>query len=478
MYGLILRELRVYDKMAIRGDSMVSSQELKMIIDNSSDGIFVTDGQGKVLILNQACKKFLGIEDENYILGKNVDVLEKEGIISSSAIVDSLRKKQKVTLFQATRTGQKIIVTANPVFDAAGNITKVISNSRDVTEFLALKEQFAKEKELAEFYKRQLEQRKKLNDLVYQSPAMRKLVAMAAKVAEYDTTLLLTGESGVGKNEIAKLIHQLSNRAAAPFIQINCGAIPLNLLESELFGYAKGAFTGANKDGDIGKLELANNGTLLFDEVAELPLQQQAKLLQIINEGTFMRVGGKELIRVNLRIISATNKNLEALVRSGEFREDLYYRLNVINLKIPPLRERKEDIPRLIKHYLDHFNEKYGIEKSLSNQALRILESYPWPGNVRELKNLVEQMMILSENDIIDRQDIPEHLQGEMTKLWMDESLNQHSSLAELMDDVERQIFNRLHHKNYSSYKIAELLKISQSTAMRKIKKYLSPPPC
>ncbi len=455
---------------------MVSSQELKMIIDNSSDGIFVTDGQGKVLILNQACKKFLGIEDENYILGKNVDLLEKENIISSSAIMDSLRKKEKVTLFQSTRTGQKIIVTANPVFDAAGNISKVISNSRDVTEFLALQEQFVKEKELTEFYKRQLEQRKRLNDLIYQSPAMRKIVTMAAKVAEYDTTLLLTGESGVGKNEIAKLIHQLSSRAAAPFIQINCGAIPINLLESELFGYAKGAFTGAKKDGDIGKLELANNGTLLFDEVAELPLQQQAKLLQIINEGTFMRVGGKELIRVNLRIISATNKNLEALVRKGEFREDLYYRLNVINLKIPPLRERKEDIPRLIKHYLDLFNEKYAIEKSLSNQALRILESYDWPGNVRELKNLVEQMIILSENDIIDRQDLPEHLQGEVTKLWMDEGLSQHSSLAELMDDVEKQLFTRLYHKHYSSYKIAELLKISQSTAMRKIKKHLSSP--
>lgn len=469
----ILEEICSYEKIESEyNDIKELNDKLNIIISNSSDGIFVTDGNGRILTINQTSKNFIGVEDESYILGKSVDILEEEGFISSSAIKQAIKKKEKVTIFQTTRTGEKIIVTANPVFNDEGEITKVISNSRSITEILALKEQFMKEKELAEFYKRELEQRKHIEEIVAESSVMRAIINKAAKVADYDTTVLLLGESGVGKNQIANLIHKLSSRSKYPFVQINCSAIPFNLMESELFGYEGGAFSGAKKEGDIGKLELANNGTLFLDEIAELPLQQQAKLLHVINEKTFMRVGGKEKIQVNLRIISATNKDIEGLVNKGEFREDLYYRLNVIRIKIPSLRERKEDILILIKYYLDFFNKKYGENKSFSTQVLKLLENYEWPGNIRELKNVIEQMIILSENTTIVENDIPENISRNKSMLYKD--IDNIRSLKALIEDTEKDVITTLYNKFRSSYKIADILNISQTTAMRKISKYIN----
>lgn len=448
------------------------NNELQTIISNSSDGIFVTDGTGKVLTLNHASEIFMGI-DKSYILGKNIALLEQKSIISASAIVEAIKRKERVTMYQTTQTGEKILVTANPIFDDSGDIEKVISNSRNITEILDLKEQIFKEKELAQFYKKELEQYTYINDIVAQSDVMQNIINMVKKVAEYDTTILLLGESGVGKNQIGNLIHRLSPRVKQPYISINCSAIPDSLFESELFGYNSGAFSGASKSGSIGKLELANHGTLLLDEVAELPLQQQAKILQVINEKTFMRVGGNEEISINVRIISATNKDLVQLVKAGAFREDLFYRLNVIKFEIPPLRERQEDIPILIKHYLDFFNEKYNINKKLNNQAARALERYEWPGNIRELKNIIEQMLILSENDLIIEADIPEHI-SKYQKLYLGNGdIEQMGSLEQLIENMERNVITQLYKKYKSSYKLAEVLKISQSTAMRKIRKYI-----
>lgn len=447
--------------------------QFQIIIKNSSDGIFVTDGEGTILTSNPAMMKNIGLEDDSQLLGKNVDVLEKEGIISESVIKKVIETKRKETVLTITQTGEKLISTANPVFNDNGRMIKVISNCRNITDIIEMKEKFIKEKELTEFYKKQVENRKYLDQIVAKSNVMRMLINKATKIAEYDTTVLMLGESGVGKTEFASLIHKLSPRAKYPFIQINCSAIPDNLLESELFGYEPGAFSGAKKGGDIGKLELANNGVLLLDEVAELPLQQQAKLLQVINEKTFMRVGGKELIHVNLRIISATNKNLEELVKRGEFRDDLYYRLHVITFLIPPIRDRKEDIPNLMKHFLDNFNNKYGLKKTFSHKAVKLLEKYDWPGNIRELKNVIEQMVILSENSIISEDDIPVNIYEFKKEYMTYNEIEQIQSLKDLLEETERRVITLLYQRYKSSYRIANILKISQTTAMRKIYKYI-----
>jgi transcriptional regulator with PAS, ATPase and Fis domain len=298
---------------------------------------------------------------------------------------------------------------------------------------------------------------------------MKTLMSVVEKVARVDSNILLIGESGVGKGLIAETIHKLSNRSNNNFVNINCGAIPETLLESELFGYEKGAFTGANREGKIGQIELADKGTLFLDEISELPLQMQVKLLKVINEKKFIRVGGTKTVTSDFRLIAATNKDLRRLVKEGKFREDLFYRLNVVPISIPPLRERKEDIIVLVKYFLEKYNKRYNVSKKISPEAFDVFLEYNWPGNVRELENCIERIVVTVDKDIIDLSDLP----GFLFKPFQDYTEpTELLPLKKAVEQTERQLIIKAYKLYKNTYKVANILGISQPTVVRKLKKY------
>ena len=313
----------------ISGDKEVLQSRIKQfydIIECSYDGIYITDGQANTIFLNRAYEKITGMKKKE-MLGRNMKYLEKNRFISKSCTLMVLKYKRSITIQQSFKTGKKVLVSSSPIFDEDGNITMVVTNVRDVTELYELKEQLEKNKKLTEKYYSQVEAMRNqlldFSDIIAEDNKMLSILEVAKKVAKVDTTVLLLGETGVGKEVIAKYIHKNSKRSDKSFIKINCGAIPENLIESELFGYEKGSFTGANKNGKIGLFELADAGTIFLDEVGELPLNMQVKLLRVLQEGEIRRIGGIKNIKVNVRVIAATNRNLEEMVKKKVFREDL-----------------------------------------------------------------------------------------------------------------------------------------------------------
>jgi len=297
---------------------------------------------------------------------------------------------------------------------------------------------------------------------------MEQVVNKALRVSGVDSTVLITGESGVGKEVIARTIHTNSSRAEGPFIQINTGAIPENLQESELFGYERGSFTGANKEGKPGLMELANGGTLLLDEVGDMPMNLQVKLLRAIQEQEIYRIGGRVAIKLNIRIISATNKNLKKLIEENKFREDLFYRLNVVPLEIPPLRERKSDILPLAKHFLDKVNARYSVQKYLSSEVCKLLEEYDWPGNIRELANLVERLAIMSEQDAILPDQLPSSLFVRLAPSSIRVSIDKIVTLKQAREIVETELIIKALKEYHTLRRTGEILGIAHSTLLRK----------
>lgn len=300
---------------------------------------------------------------------------------------------------------------------------------------------------------------------------MENILQLAAKIADVDSTVLILGESGVGKEVIARFIHKRSHRDKGPFVKINCGAIPETLLESELFGYETGAFTGAKRQGKPGLIEMANEGTLFLDEIGELPLNLQVKLLQVLQEHRLVRIGGIKPITVNIRVIAATNRDIENMVKKGEFREDLFYRLNVVPITIPPLRERRDDIIPLIYHFLEEYNRKYDKAKKISAEAKDILIKYNWPGNVRELENTVERLVVTVEEDVILPHHLPENLKEINIPLKV-VNVDGIIPLKDAVEMVERQLLHKAVEQCNSTYDIAKILGVNQSTVVRKIQKY------
>ncbi|NLS44134.1 MAG: sigma 54-interacting transcriptional regulator [Firmicutes bacterium] len=301
---------------------------------------------------------------------------------------------------------------------------------------------------------------------------MGEVLNLAAKVAKVTTTVLIMGESGVGKEVVARFIHNASLRKAGPFITINCGAIPLNLLESELFGYEAGAFTGAKREGKPGMIEIASSGSLFLDEISSLSLDLQVKLLRVIQERRLVRVGGIRPIDVDIRIIAATNKDLVKMVEEKEFRADLFYRLNVVPLTIPPLRSRQDDIVPLIYHFMEKHNNAYGYDKTISEEARNLLTLYSWPGNVRELENLIERLVVTIEGDQIDVEDLPLYVRREKKKSTSKVTVKGIIPLREAVEEVEKQLIKRAKEIHGTTYKTAEALGVNQSTVVRKLKKY------
>lgn len=452
---------------------MLLMENLDCVIDLSFDGMFITDGNGDVLYLNTAYEKIASLKRED-LLGKNMVNIEKEGIISKSATLMVLKNKKVTTINQEFKTGRTALVTSTPIFNEKNEIIFVVTNVRDISELEQLKEKVETNKNLVQKYASQIEelenQLTKDNDLIAEDYKMLNILQSVKRVAKVDTTVLILGETGVGKEEIAKILYKNSLRSKGPFIKVNCGAIPENLLESEFFGYEKGAFTGANNIGKIGLFELADNGTIFLDEVAELPLNMQVKLLRVLQEETITRIGGHKEIKINVRIISATNNNLEEMVKTGLFREDLFYRLNVIPITIPPLRERRGDIAPLIKHFVDYYNEKHNTNKKIDSKVIRILYEYTWPGNIRQIKNNIERMILLSENNLITVKDIP----SDIMKCQNSEIINEveNKTLKEAVSILEYKMITKAYKEHKNVRDASKVLGIDAATFVRKRKRY------
>ncbi|AIH03697.1 sigma-54 interaction domain-containing protein [Thermodesulfobacterium commune] len=331
------------------------------------------------------------------------------------------------------------------------------------------------EKKKREFFEKEVKKKYQFYNLVYSSEQMRQIIKICEKISSTKAPVLIQGESGTGKELIAKAIHFNSDRADKPFIAINCAAIPENLLEAELFGYEKGAFTGAFTS-KPGKFELANGGTLFLDEIGDLPLSLQAKLLRVLQEHTFERLGGTKSIKVDFRLISATHKNLKELISQGKFREDLYFRINVVNIYIPPLRERKEDIVVLIEHFLNQLNQKYQKSVKISKEVLKIFLEYPWPGNVRELENTLESMVILSDDELITPEHLPEvfkSCQISQPKSDVQESSLQAINLKQQIEEEEKQrIISALKACKFNQTQAAKLLGMTRRQLNYRLHKY------
>lgn len=479
------------------------NDELNAIIQTSHDGILIADGKGMILRVNQAVERLLECTAQE-LAGKNVKELVELGIINRSVTVEVLRTQKPATLKQKTAQGKETIATGTPIYDQEGRIFRVVTNIRDITELveleLALEGTRAQAIEFASDRELKRSQKMQENGIVATSPVMLAVVDLALRVAQVDATVLILGESGVGKEVIAKLIHRTSEREkSGQFISVNCGAIPSNLLESEFFGYEGGAFTGAKKEGKPGYFELAHQGTLFLDELGELPLDLQVKLLRVIQEREVVRLGDTKLRKVDARIIAATNKDLKQMVDAGKFREDLYYRLNVLPIIVPPLRHRPVDIPVLLTTFLEKYCRKYGGGKMFSGDSMNLLGRYNWPGNVRELENVVERLVLTTDEPIILPQQLPLQFfqqtqpeeeqpkdfsqfevsevsevsaQGlEETELEL-ESDGEMRTLQEVMDEVEKDMIIKALQLYGSTRRVARILGVSQSTIARKAKKY------
>ncbi|MBF7083853.1 sigma 54-interacting transcriptional regulator [Desulfallas sp. Bu1-1] len=453
------------------------NKQLDAIINSSYDGIWITDHKGKTLKVNDAIERITGLSRDECI-GRYMRDMELDGTVDESVTMKVLNEKKSVTLVQNVSTGRQTIVTGNPVFDDEGNIIYVVTNVRDITELSKLKEKLIQAKDLTNRYKNEINELKlklvQQEDIIARSKLMQNILDLVSKVSMVDSTVLITGESGVGKEVVARLVHRLSARnEQGRFVTINCGAIPENLLESELFGYEKGAFTGAKKEGKPGLFEVADKGTLFLDEVSELPLEMQVKLLRVLQEQEIMRIGGVKTVKVDVRVIAATNKNLFNLTHEGKFREDLYYRLNVIPIDIPPLRKRPEDISALISHYLYKFNNKFKTKKVISSETVDYLLNYSWPGNVRELINILERLIITTRGDLITFSDLPAHIKTS-THVSGATKKQEFIPLKEALEQYEREIIASAMEVYGSTRKVAKMLGVSQSTVSRRVRKLIS----
>ena len=446
-------------------------EELATIIESSFDGIYLTDSSGRILRVNEAFTRITGIGSEE-LLNKTVDELVERGVFKHTIPLEALADGRPVTISQEVRTGKTILVTSNPIMDADGHISRIVHNARDITELNNLKNKLEQVESLSQHYREQLNKIKISNKYIAKAQSSKALIELVMRLSAVDTTVLITGESGVGKEIIAEILHENSDRRDKLMVTVNCAAIPENLLESELFGYEAGAFTGASRKGKIGAFELADGGTIFLDEISELPLNLQSKLLRALQQKVITRLGGNKPLKVDVRIIAATNQNLLEMVARREFRNDLFYRLNVIPIKILPLRDRKEEIPDLVSHFTKLFNKKYKLNKRLDERAVYDLMQYNWPGNVRELQNMIERNMITSEKDVINNLDFGE---DKPDRYRIDKVFKEPISALKLktaVENLERDIIQDALHHHGTSRKAAFALGISQPTIVRKASKY------
>lgn len=445
-------------------------QEQEAIINSSYDGIFITNGQGVVLRCNEAYERMTGITCGE-VVGKTMQQLVEEKYYDQSVTLMVMEKRERITIAQSIKGEGRFLITGNPVFDAAGNLFRVVTNVRDIADLVNLRDQLAKTKERSLRYEQELFHLRSLrleeDEIVFRSQAMTQAIATATKVASVDSTVMLTGDSGTGKELIAKLVHKKGKGPDRPFIKINCAALPESLLESELFGYEGGAFTGAKKEGKPGLFELAHNGTLFLDEIGDMPLVLQVKILRAIQSKEIVRIGGTKPIAVNVRIIAATHRDMAKMIADGSFRQDLYYRLMVVPIHIAPLRDRKEDIPLLVMHFLNKYNQHFGFTKTISPDVIDKLVEYDWPGNVRELENLLERMIVTAMAEVISIKQLPEYV-NRATFF----SPPKGSKLKKAVGLLEAHLMAEAFKEHPSWPRVAEVLGVDKSTIFRKAAKY------
>ncbi len=463
-YETIISELKGYNRLY---------RELETVFESSFDGLYITDGNANTIRVNTAYEKITGLSKKD-LIGRNMHNLVEEKIFDHSVTLEVLEKKEPITIMQKVLGDKQLIVTGTPVFDEEGEILFVVTNVRDITQLNRLRSQLEESRRINSSFYQTLQEHDgiehALEKLVIKSQSMVQVVKKAIKVAKAETSILLLGESGVGKSMLAGIIHKMGSRKEGPFIKINCGAIPNSLMESELFGYEKGSFTGALHTGKAGLIEIAHQGTVFLDEVGELKPDMQVKLLEVIENKTFQKIGSQKATKIDVNIIAATNRDLKTMIRDGDFREDLYYRLNVIPISIPPLRERKEDILPLAINVLEKCNKQKKLKKSFSTETLDQLGKHDFPGNVRELVNIVERMIIMSDGDQIVVEDLPGSIRE--IKAGSNDFQIPQGSLKEILADVEARIIQETLSRCHTISQASKELNLHPTTLWRKMTKY------
>jgi PAS domain S-box-containing protein len=460
----IVAQLNKYQKL---------NKELDAIFESSYDGIYVADGNANTLKVNKSYERITGL-DRRQLIGKNMKSLVADHVFDHSVTLEVLKKKKPITLMQQVGGKKQVIVTGTPVFSDDGEISSVVTNVRDISELNELRVQLDEVRRKSSFFYHSLQEYHEVDhamqDLVVKSQAMVRVVQRAIKVAKVEASVLITGESGVGKSMLAKLIHKMSPRKEQPLVKINCGAIPPSLMESELFGYSRGAFTGALTDGKLGLIEAAHKGTVFFDEIAELKPEMQVKLLEVIEDRQFKRVGSTSSTVVDVHIVAATNQNLTEQIQRGLFREDLFYRLNVVPINIPPLRERRDDIAALAETILEKFNRSMHLRKNIDPVVLELLRQYDFPGNVRELINTIERMIILSERNTLAVGDLPADIRS--SSAVHSGVISEQTPLKEALENYESRLIRTVLERSHNLNQAAQLLKIHPTTLWRKMTRY------
>ena len=459
---------RLHEKLrSLRGLNL----EMVGILESINDGIILADNNGSILRTNSAFEAISGLS-ASQILSNNYDYLVEHANLPAMAFWGVLEKKRPFHVLEHIN-GRDFMVASRPVFDTDGHLLKVIVFIKDIYHLNEMILNLQLTQELATRYcnDRDIEHcQYERDDMVASSKAMKRVVSLAHKVAKVDSNILITGETGVGKEVVARSVHNCSHRMDGPFIKLNCGAIPEHLLESELFGYESGAFTGAKKEGKIGLIELSDYGTLFLDEVADLPIALQVKLLRVLQEREVMRVGGTKSKKVDFRLIAATNKDLEQMVKEQNFREDLFYRLNVVPVTIPPLRERKEDIIPLVLFFLNKFNKKYNLGKKISPEVIQSLLKYDWPGNIRELENTIERLIVTSDSNLIQIDEMKQNTSINIVPNI--DTANSPKALGDVLEETERNLIYQAFKNCKTTREMADTLGISQSAVVKKMKKY------
>lgn len=459
----------------------LSDNHPKLFIDmleSLKDSFYISDHEGTTLWMNSVSEAMCCLP-RNEIIGRNVRDLEKEGVFNPSVSRLALEAGKNVSTVQEMNNGRKYITSGHLIKDESGKIIAVVAHCRDITEVVKNTSKLKEIEELLEKYSLEIrklteasakKQGKSTFIIGGNSPNRVDAASIIEKIAAVDTTALITGETGTGKSLAAERIHQLSKRNQGPFVHVNCASLPEALLESELFGYEEGAFTGAISKGKDGLIKTAESGTLFLDEIGELPLQLQTKILHFLQSKTYMPIGGRRAKKADVRIIAATNRNLEQMVGEGHFRTDLFYRLNVLSVQMPPLRDSVEDLGKIALHFLDIYNVQYHKNKTFSDTVLKIFQSYSWPGNIRELENLIERLVILSEGEEITEEDLPQKMIERRTAEGL--AVPEEATLFEALEAVEKQMIIDALEREQSTRKAAKCLGVSQSLIMRRVKKY------
>lgn len=441
------------------------------ILDLFEDGLFITDRNGISLKVNKMYEKMTGLTQER-IFGRHVSELVEDGVFDTVVNPEVVRTKKTVTSMQKIHNGPKVLLRGHPVFDAYGAVALVVTFVRDITVIAQFQDQIRQQKQVIETYMERLEvlQEPHHGNYVFESASMKNLLVLMERVAKTDATILLLGETGVGKDLLARMTHDESARKDKIFLKVDCGSIASNLIESELFGYLPGAFSGASPKGKLGYFEIADGGTVFLDEIGELPMPMQTRLLRVLQDGEVTRVGASKPKKVDVRIIAATNRNLEDDIKTGRFRNDLFYRLNVATLHIPSLRERREDIVPLAKLFLERFSAKYKKDMRFSPEVGSALENYAWPGNVRELQNVIQNLTITRDHSLIMLSDLPRHILGVKGRTHAPVNLETPRPLKDIVAAVEREILENAIKTHGSVNKVAELFQIDRTTIFRKLK--------